>query len=237
MAKSKEQLENEINGTIYFSIKGDNTEALRKTELYKLSALVFEYCNKYMYAREKASDYGLEIHKCTMSCLKIFIAEKGIPFLHYLKAALSKSIKKAERREKDITNKVEQDYIHVKEGSECSLIDIQSSPFPAPDEELVTKETIITGLEIIEDVFKSKQERIKPYLRKLVTREFFEAITHFTGRYSFVDIEMVKNARFNKDSLPSQKEIAEMFGRHEADASRTINKFIKEVKEKSREKC
>jgi len=90
----------------------------------------------------------------------------------------------------------------------------------------------MTVLETFENVFRNKQERVKPYLRKLITHEYFEYIAHFFRTYSFVDTEMVKNVLLYKKELPSQKEIAEGFGKLEADASRTINNFKKEVKEK-----
>jgi hypothetical protein len=187
-----------------------------------------------MYAKEKASDYGLEIHKCTKNCLDKFDPKRNVPFLHYLKAALSRSIYKAEYCEKKTIQKLGQDYTETKEGAAYSL---KHSPFPNPEEEIIERERIMEKLYTVEDVFKNKQERVKPYLSKLVTREFFDEITRFIGYYSFIDTEMIKSVLFNKGSLPSQKEIAEIFGRHEADASRTIHKFKEEVKEKLREKC
>jgi len=235
MAKSREQLESEINGTIYFSITGDNTEALRKSELYKLSALVFEYCNKYVY--RNASHYGEEIYYCTRNCLNNFKPEKAVPFLHYLNTALSRSIMKAELREKNVIQKLGQDYVQTQEGKDYSLLNNQSSPFLNPEEEILKKEEIKAELETVENVFRNKQERVKPYLRKLVTHEYFDKVIRFLGTYSFVDTEMVKNVLLNKKVLPSQKEIAETFGKLEADASRTINKFKKEVKEKLKKKC
>jgi hypothetical protein len=238
MAKSREQLESEINGTIYFSIAGDNTEALRKSELYKLSALVFEYCNKYVYVKgEKASHYGEEIFYCTKNCLNSFKPEKAVPFLHYLNTALSRSIKKAEFREKSVIQKLGQEHIQTQKGEEYSLFDIQSSSLLNPEEELIKKEEIMAELEIVENVFIKEQERVKPYLKKLVTREYFENIVRFIGKYSFVDEEMVKDVWFNKKVLPSQKEIAKIFGKLEVDASRTINKFKKKVEEKLVKKC
>jgi hypothetical protein len=235
MAKSREQLESEINGTIYFSITGDNTEALRKSELYKLSALVFEYCNKYVY--RKASEYGEEIYYCTIDCLNNFNPENKVPFLNYLNAALSRNIKKADHREKNVIQKLGQDYIQTEKGKSFSLLNNQSSPLLNPEEEILKKEEIKAKLNTVEIVFSNKQERVKPYLRKLVTHEYFEEIVRFLEAYSFVDTEMVKNVLLNKKVLPSQKEIAETFGKLEADASRTINKFKKEVERKSSKKC
>jgi len=238
MAKSREQLESEINGTKYFSITEDNTEVLKKSELYKLSALVFEYCNKYVFVKSgKASYYGEEIYNCTINCLNSFKSEKAVPFLHYLNAALSRSIKKADLREKKEIYKLGQECIQTQEGEDYSLLNIQSSPLLNPEEELIKKEEVMTELETVENVFKDKQERVKPYLRKLITHEYFEHIAHFFRTYSFVDTEMVKNVLLHKKKLPSQKEIAEGFGKLEADASRTINKFKKEVEEKLVKKC
>jgi hypothetical protein len=238
MAKSREQLESEINGTIYFSITGENTEALRKSELYKLSALVFEYCTKYVYKKSgKAFQYGEEIYYCTKNCLNSFKPEMAVPFLHYFNTALSRSIKKADLLEKKAIQNLGQEYIQTHKDEDYSLLDILSSPLLSPEEEIIKKEEIIAELEMVESVFKNKQERVKPYLRKLVTHEYFEKIVHFLGTYSFVDTEMIKNVLLNKKLLPSQKEIAEIFGKLEADASRTINKFKKEVEEKLGKKC
>jgi len=238
MAKTREQIESEINGTIYFSIMGDNIEALRKSELYKLSALVFEYCKRFMYVKgEKASNYGEEIYICTKDCLNNFKPEMNVPFIHYLNTALSRRIKKAEFHEEKTILKLGQEYTRTQEGKEYSLLDNQSSSFLNPEEEIIKKEEIIAELETVETVFRSKQERVKPYLKKLATREYFEKIVRFIGTYSFVDTEMVKNVFLNIKALPSQKEIAKKFGRVEADASRTINKFKKEVEEKLKKKC
>jgi hypothetical protein len=238
MAKSREQLEKEIDGTIYFSITGDNTEALRKTELYKLSALVFEYCKRFVYVKsEKASQYGMEIYNCTKNCLNNFSLEMEVPFLNYLNAALSRTIKTAEQREKNTIKKLGQDHMQTQEGKEYSIIDIQNSPFQNPEEESVLKEEIIAELEAINSVFIDEQERVKPYLKKLITREYFDYIIRFFSEYSFVDTEMVKTVLLYKGALPSQKEIAALFKRHEADASRTINKFKKKVRETFKKKC
>jgi hypothetical protein len=190
-----------------------------------------------MYAKGKAAHYGEEIYKCTKNCLNNFKPEKNVPFLHYLKAALSRSIDKAEYCEKKTIQKLGQEYIQTEEGAAHSLIENKHSPFPNPEEEIIERERIMEKLDVVEDMFRNKQERVKPYLSKLVTREFFDEITRFIGYYSFIDTEMIKFVLFNKGSLPSQKEIAEIFGKHEADASRTIHKFKEEVKEKLREKC
>jgi hypothetical protein len=239
MAKSREQLEREINGTIYFSITGDNTEALRKSELYKLSALVFEYCNKYVYVKSgKASKFGEEIFNCTRDCLNNFKPEKEVPFVHYLNAALSRSIRKAEFREENAVQKLGQDCIQTQKGKKFSLLSNQRSSLQNPEEEIIKKEEIMEELDTVEKVFRNKQDRVKKlYLRKLVTHEYFDKIVRFLGTYSFVDMEMVKNVLLNKKALPSQKEIAETFGKLEADASRTINKFKREVERKLEKKC
>ena len=238
MVKSREQLESEINGTIYFSIKGDNTEALRKSELYKLSALVFEYCNKYVYVKSgRASKFGEEIYYCTIDCLNNFKPEENVPFVHYLNTALSRNIKKADHREKNVIQKLGQDYIQTQEGKKFSLLSNQSSPLQNPEDEIIKKEEIMEELDTVEKVFRNKLDKVKPYLRKLVTHEYFDKIVRFLGTYSFVDTEMVKNVLLNRKVLPSQKEIAEIFGKHEADASRTINKFKKEVERKLGKKC
>ena len=238
MSKLQDRLESEINGTIYFSIAGDNTEALRKSELYKLSALVFEYCNRFMYAKGgKASYYGEEIYKTTKSCLDNFKPEMTVPFLNYLKAALSKSIKRADFLEKKTIQKLGREYVKTQTGENYSLVNIQISSLHNPEEELTEKEAIMTELETVDDVFRNKQERVKAYLSKLVTREYIEKVVRFFGIYSFVDVEMVKNVLFKKGSVPSQKDIAIAFGRLEADASRTMGKFRREVEQKLKKKC
>jgi hypothetical protein len=235
--KSREQLEAEINMTPYFSITGDNTEALKKSELYKLSAMIFEYCKRFMYSRnDKAAQYGAEIYSCTINCLKNFKPEQSPSFLNYLKVALSRNIKNAEYRENKTKQKFNGNFVRTDENEYYSIIDNSPSRLGSPEEELTEKEMILDELGIVDDVFISKQDRVKPYLKKLISREYYDKIVRFFKVYSFIDLEMVKNTVLNKGALPSQKEIAESFGRHEADASRTLHKFIDEVRKKQK-KC
>jgi hypothetical protein len=238
MTKSREQFEFEINNASYFVISGGNTGALKKAELYKLSAIVFEYCTKYLYAKnDKAANYGVEIYTCTIQCLKNYKPDQSTPFLHYLKAALARNIKNSKQREEKKEKQLGGYQLVRDKENEDSLIEAQASTLPEPDEELSVKETILMQLEAVETVFIGKQERVKPYLRRLITREYAELIFHFLDGFSFIDTEMIKNAKFNRGLLPNQKEIASSFDRVEQDASRTIAKFKKEVEEILKKKC
>jgi hypothetical protein len=103
-----------------------------------------------------------------------------------------------------------------------------------PEELFMSAESLRETLDVFNEVFTKTQERIKPYLRLLISMKYFEAAIEaqkLQKQYPFFDYtEIALWAKEKK--LPGQKDIAQKWGRTESDASRTIEKFEKKVREK-----
>lgn len=118
----------------------------------------------------------------------------------------------------------------------------------------VAKKTIadVSALRVhilsIDEVFRKKQERTKKLLSKILTVWIFKKIRKIEdidldvidkifadADIKFVDSKIYKNFISSK-KVPTQRKIAEMFGRHEADISRTLRKFKEKLKN-STKKC
>ncbi|GHV83211.1 hypothetical protein AGMMS50212_05510 [Spirochaetia bacterium] len=233
MQKTKEQLETKINESKYFSITGENIEALRKTELNKLSATIFEYCH-YIY-HNQTKELGLEIHKCVISCLKTFNPKNG-KFINYFMSSLknvNNSIKIKENRDVERYKNISD----LKKNNEDCDFQIVDTVSPTPEEKLITRENTIEYFSAFENIYRGKQGRVKKYLQKLLTVKYLEEIIELESisdstiytNFSFVDHDIYENYR-NDNNPPTQKEIAESLGKHEADASRTLARFEKLVK-------
>ena len=97
----------------------------------------------------------------------------------------------------------------------------------------------------IDSLFERQQERTKPYLAALLTREILEELfcvrdmsveeiaglvegAHFADKEILADF--VQNAGSAEWTLPSQQEVAARFDRDKTDASRTMGKFFKKMK-------
>ena len=97
----------------------------------------------------------------------------------------------------------------------------------------------------IDSLFERQQERTKPYLSALLTRELLEELLHVRDMSAeeiaglvegahFADKEILADFMHNAGSadwtLPSQQEIAARFDRDKTDASRTMGKFLEKMK-------
>jgi hypothetical protein len=240
--KTKEELEKEINETAisYFSIAGENTENLRKTGQLKLIACVFEYCKKYMYSRkdefgfEEAGAYSFEIYECVGKCIVHYNPGAG-EFLHYFMRSIKYAIRRSRRKEileDDKTMSFDgtaEDAVFAE--NDTSVASKEASKLPGPQEEFASFEEMEALFDVIERVFCKKQERVKQYLSALITAKHYDEILRFgfKKRYAFVYMPIIKDAMKNRGHAPSQKGVAEYFNKKEADASRTLNKFFKEV--------
>jgi hypothetical protein len=238
--KTEAELEREINeiAVLYSSITGENVEVLKETEQLKLFNRVFEYCKKYMYKKRKdelgfteADNHALEIYNCVKTCSENYKPESG-EFLRYFKRSIKFAIR-------TVINKGIMDTTgnenYLSEISEKEFNDIESN-MPKPGEKFFLAIETEELLDAVEAVFCQKQDRVKPYLRALLTVELYDAIIQFNFRkhYSFVDMSIIKTALRNRGQVPLQKEIAKSFGKeHETDASRTIHKFFKKLKDNS----
>lgn len=102
------------------------------------------------------------------------------------------------------------------------------------EEAYIHTESLIELLDIFNEVFNKTQERVKPYLRQLLSAKYFEAAVEaqkLNKNYPFFDYKTIKTRAIGQN-ISTQKEIAEKWRRDESDASRTIEKFEKRVKEK-----
>jgi len=233
MSTTKERWEEEINrlGASYASLTGENLKAPRDAVKRDLIAKVFGYCKDHVY-HQKTEDYGLEIAVCVRSCLTSFDPARGTPFLHYLKAGLARAVRKAEAGEARHQREVDRAYRHNQDGEAVPIFDGLPAVSATPEEELLQKDERSRLLDTVERVFSGKQERVKPYLKKLLAVEYYDAIVYdgFHKPYAFYDMAVVKDA-YSKRALPTQKEIAASFGKLEQDASRALRKFKDLVKE------
>lgn len=97
---------------------------------------------------------------------------------------------------------------------------------------------------LVDDLFRDRQERIKPYLSALLTLKFFDFLVdlenHLKIRYIFIDqflYNELKECLKAGILYPSQQDIAKRFKKDKTDASRTTAKFLKEVQNAIDRKC
>ena len=134
--------------------------------------------------------------------------------------------------------------ISVINGTEISVLASCKSDIGNPecdyDSRLETEERI-KQFAVINECFKVKQKRIKPYLSALLTREFYPALDSLLkASGTQVDFLFVDTVLFDElrgvcaagNRLPSQQEIAARFNRDKTDASRMLNTFLKEIRKK-----
>jgi hypothetical protein len=234
--ESKEELEREINETPYFALTGEENAAARETEKTKLILTILNYCRKYWYEQtpgkwlqcDETYNIENEVYETITNCLKpgVFDPDRGTPFLHYLKAAIENAINKSilytQKR-----NQQEKKYI-VKQSNELKILSEHKD-----DEDLLRSisNDFYDLLGFINNVFKTEQERVKPYLRALFTLELLKTRTSIENLPR--DYECINYDFFDKYSneleIPSQKAVAADFGRSETDASRTIHTFYKKL--------
>ncbi len=98
-------------------------------------------------------------------------------------------------------------------------------------------ESCKSKLNCINELFESKQERTKPLLSKLITRDIIEFvmksndILRFAESLSFFDMDIYKTF-LAKKRLPSNQDIAAYFSKKESSVSRTKKQFESELKDR-----
>jgi hypothetical protein len=256
LLKSKAELEKEINETRYFALTRDDAASARETEKAKLFLAVLSYCRNYWYASPGKwnKNYGEiegEVYETFIACLKpgVFDPNAGTPFLKYLKTSiynlkvkvLSKEgkIQKNEKSDCDYKSQLGAD------SEDCfSIIDTIESPEynKEASDAVASEQNVRDILNVIDEKFRNKQERVKPYLRTLLTLQHFQAIgsiENFPRDYECIDYAFLDTYK-NELELPAQKEVAASFGKSETDASRTLGGFneliIPEIKKLAQEK-
>ena len=130
------------------------------------------------------------------------------------------------------------------DGKERSVFDQLKSDIGNPENELEKTEeleAVLHRFTIMDNFFQKKQERVKKYLSALLTLKFYSdlvILTKMNGskqKFAFIDLELyveLEKIEVKGITLPSQQDIASLFGRDKTDASRTLNEFLKEIEEK-----
>lgn len=122
------------------------------------------------------------------------------------------------------------------DGENISLFDA------IPDTNLITKDiedrdSFEACLSRIEAIFVALQDRQKPLISSLMTARLLSEVGEYIlsreisiDQYSFFDINIVRSyIRFG--TLPSQKDIAQSYGKLESSVSRSLRIFLKALKE------
>jgi DNA-directed RNA polymerase specialized sigma subunit len=106
-----------------------------------------------------------------------------------------------------------------------------------PEEKIFKMEFLGKTIDAFTEVFGKTQNRIKPYLSRLISAKYYAyfedaaAPQHLPEKYPFFDYDAIAAWQTKKET-PTQKEIAQEWGRTEQDASRTIGRFEKKVQKK-----
>lgn len=115
------------------------------------------------------------------------------------------------------------------DGGRTSLFD-QLSDGHLVEENLLTSARVEEILTVVETAFLSLQQRQMPIISDMMTIRLVSTIVETgvdTSSYSFISKEVL--SQYSKDQLPSQRTIAEKYGKNEASISRTVKEFIKKL--------
>lgn len=149
---------------------------------------------------------------------------------HTLAEAIGCTEDEYREAEEFISTTVYSDTYINEEGEEQSRWDTISDRKDFVDK-LTSREDAEEALRTIEEEYNRLQERQKAIVSDVMTKEIcpavdYEKILH----YSFVNKSMVQSW-LKSGKLPTQREIAEKYGRNEASISRTRKEFREKVKE------
>lgn len=115
------------------------------------------------------------------------------------------------------------------DGGRTSLID-QLSDGHLVEENLLTLARVEEILTAVESAFLSLQQRQMPIISDMMTIRLASTIVEVgvdASSYSFISEEVL--SQYSKNQLPSQRTIAEKYGKNEASISRTMREFLKRL--------
>ena len=94
------------------------------------------------------------------------------------------------------------------------------------EEQMVMADSVSDLLDLIEQAFCGLQARQKPMVSDMITAKIMPVLTKdsVNHRYTFISNEVI-NVFDARGSCPTQREIAEKYGRNEASISRTLKDF------------
>ncbi len=178
--------------------------------------------------------YVTEKLRRTARCVKIL--KQGSPnygteeFYDTVSEAIGCTEEEYREAEEFISTTVYSDTYTNEEGEEQSRWDMIPSRKNFVDE-LASKGDVEEILRTIQEEYNHLQERQKGIVSDVMTKEVCPAVDcEKILHYSFVNKSMVQSW-LKGGKLPTQREIAEKYGRNEASVSRTMNKFHEKVKE------
>ena len=97
-------------------------------------------------------------------------------------------------------------------------------------QKIETAENIEELMLKIEREYTSLQQRQKPIVSDMITAKICTFLTNAeAGRFSFISDSVMEKYR-EDGTIPTQRDIAQKYGRDEASISRTVNGFLKKLK-------
>lgn len=115
------------------------------------------------------------------------------------------------------------------DGGRTSLFD-QLSDGHLVEENLLTSARVEEILTAVESAFLSLQQRQMPIISDMMTIRLASTIVEVgvdASSYSFISEEVL--SQYSENQLPSQRTIAEKYGKNEASISRTMREFLKRL--------
>ena len=124
-------------------------------------------------------------------------------------------------------------YQQNSDGEEYDVLD-QLSDSSCIESKLETQESIEEILVSLDQGFLSLQDRQQPILSDLLTSRLLPVIEELdvdVQSFAFINVDIYTQYQ-SGIALPSQREIAQKYGRNEASVSRTLKQFIQKIQER-----
>ena len=121
---------------------------------------------------------------------------------------------------------------HNSEGEEVSLFDQVEEEF-STETYFDNLASLTELLDQIEAAYLKVQERQKPIISDMLTIKIgldIWEIEKLAKKYEFISVEISENIK-HTGNVPTQRDIAEKYGKNEASISRTMKEFFKKVRE------
>lgn len=128
--------------------------------------------------------------------------------------------------------KIVSEVAHNSEGEEISLFDQVEEEFSI-ERYFDNLASLTELLDQIEETYSNVQERQKPIISDMLTSRIgldIWEVEKLTKKYEFISIEISERIK-RTGSVPTQRDIAERYGKNEASISRTMKEFLKKVRE------
>lgn len=121
---------------------------------------------------------------------------------------------------------------HNSEGEEVSLFDQIEEKF-ATETYFDNLASLTELLDQVEAAYSKVQERQKPIISDMLTIKIgldIWEIEKLAKKYEFISFEISESIK-HTGNVPTQRDIAEKYGKNEASVSRTMKEFLKKVRE------